>query len=428
MNTWLTHINIKSGQKDLINIKKSQGIYLIDNKNKKYVNGFGGLSSIFGANIKPISREIKKQLDLLAYCPTFRTTNVAVEELTDSILEFLPKGFGKVIFATSGSEAIEGAMKVVRQFHKLNNDENKNIIYSFDKSYHGASLANIGISGLYNEETKKTYSINLNHSKFIPTPHCSNCPMNKLLQNCKVDCLNELENQLSEEKTNQVAGIVVESVLAAGGVIIPPKKYFQKLETLRKKFKFILICDESATGFGRTGKMFAYEHFDLQPDIIVLSKAINGGVLPLGLTIVKDKIFKKFYDSNANLIHGTSQSGNPTVVRAAIASIQLFRRKNLLSHINKLDPYIKNEIVELNKFPQIQEVRSIGMMFSFVIKDKNNRNNELAYKIFMKMMKKGVIFHCKENRVSFFPPLVINKKEILTVFHKLISVLQNLNE
>jgi len=395
---WDTHV-VPEDQIHFIEIEEAKASYVYTKDKKKLLNGFGGLSLIYGGTPDEISSAINEQLMKLPYFPLYKSKSSLANELGKLLISITnDEFFGKILYSLSGTEAVEGAIKIANNF-----TEKKGIL-CFDKSYHGCSLYNISLNGIYNKSSREKYFENDDVS-FITTPQCHICPYGKDISTCSLECQSSIKESL--KKNNKYSVFLFEPVIAAGGVIEIPAKYLNCLMKLFRENGILCICDESATGFGRTGELFAYRRFDFIPDILILSKAINGGILPLGVSIIRKNIFNRLNKNNVNLIHGTSQAGNAVTIASAKASIEYFLENRIMEHVKKVSEYFSIKVRKMKKNTLIKSARLVGLMFCIEMMNKNYADH-----LFKELLSGGVIMHIKLNRLSFFPPLIITESDI----------------
>lgn len=431
---WHPYTQMKDCQKaPPILIEKARGIKLYDaNGNFYYDTISSWWCNVHGHNHPKIKRAIKKQLNLLEHVLFAGFTHKPAILLAEKLISIVPGKLSKVFFSDNGSTAVEVALKMSFQYWK-NMGVNKKIKFiSLDDGYHGDTIGTMSVSGV--DLFNKVFSPLFFSSFKAPSPNCYRCPMNKDRISCNIDCINPLEKIL-EERSKEIAAIILEPlVMAAGGMIIYPKEYLAKAAGLARKFNVHLILDEVATGFGRTGKMFACDHVEnLLPDFLCLSKGITAGYLPLGATLTTDKIYQAFYadyKEKKTFFHGHTFTANPLACAAALASLEIFEEENVLEKVGKILPFFHKTMEEFKDLPIAGDVRYLGLIAALeLVKDKKTKQRfsfeeRIGFEIFQQGLKKNLLLRPLGNIVYFFLPLCIQKRElhdILSRTHSLIA-------
>ncbi|MFH1644995.1 MAG: aminotransferase class III-fold pyridoxal phosphate-dependent enzyme, partial [Candidatus Omnitrophota bacterium] len=261
----------------------------------------------------------------------------------------------------------------------------------------------------------------------VPSPYCYRCPIDAERRSCNIDCIKPLENLL-KKKSNGIAGIILEPiVMAAGGMIIYPKEYLAKVSKLCKEYEVHLIIDEVATGFGRTGKMFACEHANVKPDFMCVSKGITSGYLPFAATLTTDKVYKAFYadyDKHKTFFHGHTYTANPIGCAAALASLRIFEEEDVLKTSTKIWKLLHKELESFRKLDFVGDVRYIGGIGALeLVKNRSTKEpfpskDRIGEKIYKEGLKKNIILRPLGNIAYFFLPLCIKEIEMLTIIER----------
>jgi putrescine aminotransferase len=280
----------------------------------------------------------------------------------------------------------------------------------------------MGVTALI--EQKKEFGPLLPAIFSITAPDPDRCPPDASYVDFSINCARELEKLAIE---GNIAAFIAEPILGAAGVIIPPKEYFQTIKEICVKYDVLLILDEVATGFGRTGKWFATEHYGIEPDILLLAKGINSGYLPLGAVLFSEQIGNTMLEEKCGLGHGSSHNGNPPCCAAALATIDVIRNENLIEKSVESGTYFRSRLEELRVYPWIKEIRSIGLMLSVVFAQEDGRNvTQEQVDLLCKALKnKGVLAYPGGASLVFCPALIISQQEIDEVVDALQAVLKS---
>ena len=380
-------------------IEKARGIKLFDDKGNYYYDTISSWwCNLHGHAHPKINAAIKKQLKTLDHVLLAGVTHKPVIQLAEKLVAIAPKSLKKVFFSDNGSTAVESALKISFQYWQNVGKKKKQKFVALDLAYHGDTMGSMSVSGV--DLFNKVFSPLFFKSFKVPTPH---------RKTSYLACLKALE-KLLKTKHQEIAALILEPlVMGAAGMIMYPKEYLSSAAKLARKYNVHLILDEVATGFGRTGKMFACQHANVLPDIMCLSKGLTAGYLPMGATLVTDKIYQAFYsatDKHKTFYHGHTYTGNPLACAAALASLEVFRQEKVLSRVSKLLPFFHQELEKFRDLDVVADVRYLGLIG--VLELKSNR----ALEIYQRGLKKHLLLRPLGNVVYFFFPLCINKSEI----------------
>lgn len=402
-------------------IVRGDGEMLYDEDGRGYVNGFSGLVLPCGLGRREILDAISRQLQTLAYSSLFRLTHPPAVALARRLVDLIPGDMSHVLFTTSGSEAVEAAMKVARQHFALLGEPERTRIVGLEGSYHGTSFGAMSVSGIYDEATRARYGPLVGDVELAPGPcregrRCGPDP-----ETCDGSCSDGLRAALEREDRPPVAAVVIEPVLAAGGVHAPARAFFDRVAELCRTHDALLVVDEAATGMGRTGHLFGSQRVELEPDVVVVAKALTGGYLPLGGAVVTARVAEPFRggDGDAIVHHGASQSGAPAAVAAALATLDVLERDGLVARTARLGERMAADLRELAALPAVSAVRTIGLMAAIDLVDPAAPDQppapRFAWDVQQALMEQGLIAHVKADRVSFFPPLTISDATLARV-------------
>jgi len=326
-------------------IERAKGIKLYDNKGNSYYDTISSWwCNIHGHNHPKLNKAIKDQLNDFEHVLFAGFTHKPAIKLAEQLVEITPRNLTKVFFSDNGSTAVEVALKMSFQYWQNIGKNKKTKFLSLDSAYHGDTIGAMSVSGV--DLFNKVFSPLFFKSFKVPSPYCYRCPVGKDKTNCNIECINFLEAIL-KKKSKEIAALILEPmVMAAGGMIIYPSAYLKGAAQLAKKYNVHLILDEVASGFGRTGKMFACEHAKVKPDFICLSKGITSGYLPFAATLTTSKVYQAFYadyKKNKTFYHGHTYTANPISCAVALASLKLYKKENTLKRVSELIMYfIKN--------------------------------------------------------------------------------------
>ncbi len=403
-----------------IMIKRAKGIRLYDARGKFYYDTISSWwCNVHGHNHPKIVEAITKQLKQLDHVLFAGFTHKNAILLAERLISIAPDNLKKVFFSDNGSTAVETALKMSFQYWRNIGKTGKTKFLSLDAGYHGDTIGAMSVGGpsLFNE----TFASLFFKSFKAPSPYCYRCPMGKERKNCAIDCIKPMEDMLKKH-SNGIAAIIMEPmVMAAGGMIIYPKEYLAKAARLAKKYNVHLILDEVATGFGRTGKMFACEHANVKPDFMCLSKGLTSGTLPLAATLTTEKIYRAFYDDyrkKKTFYHGHTYTANPIACAAALASLDIFKEEGTLDNVRDKAELLREGLEKFRDLPIVGDVRHIGMIAALeLVKDKKRKTpfgfeERVGLNIYKEGLKRNLVLRPLGNVLYLFLPLCV-KKQVL---------------
>lgn len=398
-----------------LHVVDAEGCYFIDAAGKKYLDLSAQLMCVtLGHKNKAVIQAIEEQARKLPYIGPGFATDTRVE-LTKLLLQVLPKGLEKFFFATSGAEANECAFKIARMM------TGKNKIISRYCSYHGSTMGAIAATGDSRRWAMEPCG-KIPGVIFAPEVNCYKCPLLHHYPGCGVACVEYIDHMIQNEA--DVAAVLVEPVVGTNGILIPPKEYMPRLRQICDAHQVLLIVDEVMTGWGRTGKWFAVEHWGVLPDILTTAKGITSAYEPLGLCATTKKVADYFEDHYFS--HGHTYEAHPMTLAPAVAAIQEYRRLNLIEHTNEMGAYMSARLNELKaRHKSIGDIRGLGLFWAVVLvknqqtkeacntyQDKISGKPLLVDKVAAEMMKNGVFIQAWVSHFIIAPPLIITKEEI----------------
>ncbi len=398
-----------------LHIVDGEGCFFIDSGGKRYFDFSSQLMCLhLGYKNEAVIAAIESQARSLPYIAPGFATDIRAE-LSKLLLDVLPKGLEKFFFTTSGTEANEAAFKIARMV------TGKTKIIARYRSYHGSTMGAIAATGdprrWAMEPAGKIPGV-----IFSPEVNCFDCPIKHTYPECGIACADYIEHMIKNE--GDVAAVVMEPIVGTNGILIPPKEYFPRIREICDRHNVLLIADEVMSGWGRTGKWFAMDHWDVQPDILVTAKGITTAYIPLGLCATNKKIAEYFEDHFFS--HGHTYEAHPLTLAPAIASINEFKRMDLINRSAEMGKYLGEKLHELKKrHPSIADVRGLGLFWAVelmknkkekkyfnVMSDKINGIQTVVEKISAQMMNKGVYLQAWISHFVIAPPLIVSKEEL----------------
>ncbi|MBZ2174637.1 aspartate aminotransferase family protein [Schnuerera sp. xch1] len=389
-------------------VKRGRGAIIEDVDGNNYIDLLSSAAALNTGHTHPkvVDAIIKQAKEFIHYTPAYMYHESLVK-LAKELIDITPGHFNKkVAFGLSGSDANDGVIKLARAY------TGRSKIITYIQSYHGSTYGAISMSALSLNMRRKIGPLvpDIHH---IPYPDCYRCLFDKNEEICDLECLKLLENDFKHYiPIEEVAAIVIEPIAGDAGLVIPPKKYIDKLYSLCKEYQILFVSEEVQQGFGRTGKWFGINHFDIEPDIVVMAKSIASG-MPMSAIVAKEEIMQ----SMGAPAHLFTMGGNPIACRAALATIEVIKEENLINHSKELGEYVKERFNEMkDKYSLIGDVRGLGLSIGVdLVKDRDTKEKaqNAAAKICYRCWEKGVLLTFFSNSVlRIQPPLVINKEQI----------------
>ncbi len=398
-----------------LNIVDAEGCYFTDSSGKKYLDFSSQLMCVSLGHKNPaVIKAIEDQARKLAYAAPGFATDVRAE-LSKLLLEVLPEGLEKFYFSTSGTEANEAAIKIARMF------TGKYKIISRYNSYHGSTAASISATGDPRRWAAEP-SGKIDGVIFAPECNCYRCPMKHSYPDCGIACADYIEHMIKNE--GNVAALIFEPVVGTNGILIPPDDYLPKLRKICDDNNVLMIADEVMSGWGRTGKWFAVDHWNVKPDILTTAKGITSAYVPLGLTATTMKIADYFNDHY--FAHGHTYEAHPLTLAPAIAAINELKKNNLIDRAAGMGKYLGEKLLKLKaKHPSVGDLRGIGLFYAIelvkngttkepfnVKEDKVAGRPMLVDKVAAEIMKRGIYVQAWISHFVIAPPMIIKQEEI----------------
>ena len=407
-----------------IQIERGKGIYLFDTEGNSYIDAISSWwVNLFGHANERIVGAVTEQLQLLEQVIFSGFTHRPAEELAERLIEIAPAGLSRVFFAGDGASAVEVALKMCFAFWKNADRPEKNRFVYLKNGYHGDTLGALSVCG---DEffTERFQEILQTHIQ-VDSPDCYRCPHGRESGDCDVECFESMERTVMERK-DEIAGIIVEPlVLGAGGFKMYPPEYLTRLRKLADEADVLLVFDEIAVGFGRTGTMFAAEQAGIAPDLMCISKGITSGTMAMSATLATDRVYDAFYGEYTDLkgfMHSHSYSGNALACAAALETLNIFRDDDILNTNKAKYTYLQETVRDrFEGHPHVGDIRSCGWITAVeLVKDPATKEpfdwkSRTAFQIYRESLKRGALLRNLDDIIYFMPPYVIEKGEIETL-------------
>lgn len=411
---------------------RGKGVFVWDADGKRYLDGSAAIWNVnLGFGRTEIADAVREQLEVLSYhTGLLDYSNPAMIELCAKLASIAPDGLNRAMLTSGGSESNETVIRLARLYFKLKGYANKTTAIARLRGYHGSSMGAASLTGI--DHFRHYFEPMLEKVRHIDPPYCYRCPLGKTYPSCAVACADELEKAILEEGADTVAFFIAEPVMGAGGVIPAPKEYWTRIRQICDKYDVLLVADEVITGFGRTGKMFGCEHWDVRPDIISCAKGISAGYLPLGAVIIHDRIYDAMINSPVGTAvwHGYTNSGNPACCIAGVKSLEIIEREGVVANADRMGTRLHQGLGQLASSPIVGEVRGQGLMAAMeLVKNKATREAfpvEKGVGTFFRdaAREEGLLIRAIGDSICMSPPLTITAEEVDLMLAKLGAALK----
>jgi adenosylmethionine-8-amino-7-oxononanoate aminotransferase len=415
---WHPYTNITEfEQTDFPVIHSAKGVRLKDTDGREYLDGISSWWCVnLGHSHPHIVNSVVQQVIKLQHSITGGMSHTGIIRLSEMLSDIAPGELNRVYYASDGACAVEAAIRMsIQYWWNLGKPEKKRIV-SLSGGYHGDTLGAVGLGFL--QKFHKPIEHVVNRSVQAPAPHCFHCPY---ADNCLLQCFRGME-ELLREKAETTAAVIAEPVCqGAAGIRIYPPEYVAKLRKLCTELNILLVADEIAVGFGRTGAMFASSLAEIQPDIMVVGKSLTGGYLPMSAVLATEEVYNSFRcddGTDHTFYHGHTFSGNPLAAAAAIAALEVFENESILAHSRIPAELMKDAFLEFGSIPGVLRSTTLGCMSSLEISDRAGGRNTAAV-VAASALETGLFIRPLGSVVYLWPPLVTQKsdmKEMLGIF------------
>ncbi|RXT06991.1 adenosylmethionine--8-amino-7-oxononanoate transaminase [Ammoniphilus sp. CFH 90114] len=416
---WLPFTQMKDYDANPLIIESGEGVKLKDTEGKEYYDAFSSVwLNVHGHRKKELDEAIRQQLDRIAHSTLLGMTNIPATELAERLVKIAPPGLTRVFYSDSGAASVEIALKMAFQYWQNRGIKKKSKFVTMKNGYHGDTIGAISVGSI--DIFHQVYQPLLFDSYKVSYPYVYRHPSGDATI-CRDACLAELE-QLLMEHHEDIAAIILEPMMqGAGGMVLMPEGYLAGAARLCRKYDVLLIADEVATGFGRTGEMFACDHEQVTPDIMTAGKGLTGGYLPVAVTMTTERIYEAFYADYTELktfFHGHSYTGNQLGCAVALANLELFEQMNLIEQVQEKAAYVKKLLSSFQELKHVGDIRQIGLMCGLeLVADKETKQpfewaNRTGYQVSLKLRELGMLTRPMGDTIVFMPPLSSRDSEL----------------
>ncbi|MFA4987414.1 MAG: adenosylmethionine--8-amino-7-oxononanoate transaminase [Candidatus Brocadiia bacterium] len=403
---------------EIIVIERGDGPYLIDTEGRKYLDGVSSLwVNAHGHRNPEIDDAVRGQLASIAHSTFLGLSNVPASLLAEELCAIAPSGLSRVFFSDSGAEAVEIALKMAFQYCRQNGRSSRKSFLALGDAYHGDTIGAVSLGGIATFHA--IFEPLLFQVVRVPAPFCYHCPYGMTgIESCGRECFAALEKAFAESGDELAAAVIEPRIQGAAGMIVHPPGYLRLMADLCKKCGVLLIADEVATGFGRTGGLFSCEGEGVSPDLMCLGKGITGGYLPLSATLTSEEVYQGFLgdiDEARAFYHGHSYTGNQLSAAAARANLAIFRRPETMAGIRTATKVLAEGLKRFEELDIVGNVRQLGLMAGIeLVTDRSSRiafdpSHRIGHKVVLSAREKGAILRPLGDVIVLMPPLCVEK-------------------
>lgn len=419
---------------------RGEGCWIVDESGRRLLDAAGQAAVVnIGHGVAEIGRAMAEQSAQIAFAHTSQFHTEPSEKLAARLLALAPANFhngGRVYFTSGGSEATETAIKLARQYHLESGQTNRYRVVSRRQSYHGSTMGAMSVSG--NVARRAPYTPLIPEWGHIAPCFCYHCPFGKTFPECGIVCADDLDTFLREHDPETAAAFLFEPVVGATlGAAAPPEGYAARIAEICHKHKILLIADEVMTGMGRTGKPFAVQHWDIEPDIILVGKGVASGYAPLGAVLASAQVVEAFERGSGAFMHGFTYQAHPVCTAAGNAVLDYLEANKLLERVDSAGRDMREALAPLHKHPRVGDIRGLGLLLGVeFVRDKTARepypkSENIAEKIRQAALAEGVLTYptqgCVDghrgDHILLAPPFTISQQECGLVGQALHSAL-----
>src|SRR6202522_4050519 len=381
-----------------------------------------------GHGRREITEAVTKQLGTMEYAPAFQMGHPIAFELANRLAKVAPPGLDRIFFTNSGSESVDTALKIAIGYHRARGAGQRTRFIGREKGYHGVGFGGMSVGGMV--DRKKFFG-----SSMLPgvdhLPHTLILEHNAFprgLPQWGAHLANELERLIALHDASTIAAVIVEPIAGSAGVILPPIGYLKRLREICDRHDILLIFDEVITGFGRIGRPFASQAFDVTPDLMTTAKGLTNGAIPMGAVFAQRKIYDAFMQGPENaieLFHGYTYSAHPVACAAALATLDVYTREGLLTRATELAPTWQEAVHSIRGPASVVDIRNFGLIGAVELEPRPGKPGARGFDVFLKCFERGVMVRVTGDTIALSPPLIVEEKQIAQIVETLAGAIRD---
>ncbi len=409
-------------------LARASGMHYWTPDGREILDAVAGLWCVnAGHGRSEIADAVATQLRTMEFAPTFQMGHPAAFELANRLAALAPPGMDRVFFTNSGSESVDTALKIAIAYHRARGAGQRMRFIGREKGYHGVGFGGISVGGMVNN--RKVFGASM-----LPgvdhLPHTLDLAHNAFsrgLPHWGMHLANELERLIALHDASTIAAVIVEPISGSAGVVLPPVGYLKRLREICDKHDILLIFDEVITGFGRVGRPFASQMFEVTPDLMTTAKGLTNGAIPMGAVFAQRRLYDALMQGPENaieLFHGYTYSAHPAACAAALATLDIYAAEGLLTRAADLSPQWEEAVHSLRGVPHVIDVRNFGLIAAVELEPRAGKPGSRAYDVFVKSFERGVMVRQTGDVIALSPPLIIEPAQIARIVDTLTEVIR----
>jgi len=412
---WMPFTGNRAFKKNPRMIERAKGMYYYTPEGREILDGIAGLWCCNAGHCHPrIVEAVQQQVAQLDYSTAFQIGHSKVFELAEKVTDIAPEGFDYAFFVNSGSEAVDTALKMALAYHRIRGEGSRTRLIGRERGYHGVGFGGISVGGIV--ANRKMFGTLLAGVDHLPHTHdLAHNAFSRELPEWGAHLADELERIVTLHDASTIAAVIVEPIAGSTGVLMPPKGYLQRLRDICDKHGILLIFDEVITGFGRTGKAFASQRFEVTPDLITCAKGLTSGVVPMGGVLARKEIYDTFMTGPENMIeffHGYTYSGHPLAAAAGLAAMRIYEEEGLFERALGMERRWGDAIHSLKGLPHVIDLRNLGLIGAIELEPIQGQPTRRAMEVFQRCFDQGLLIRTTGDIIALSPPLIIEEKHI----------------
>jgi len=406
---------------------RASGMHYWTPDGRQILDGAAGLWCVnAGHGRREIVAAVSQQLETLDYAPPFQMGHPAAFELAERLTSIAPAGIDHAFFVNSGSEAVDTALKIAIGYHRVRGEGTRTRLIGRERGYHGVGFGGISVGGIVSNRKMWSAAL-LPGTDHLPHTHdLSKNAFSRGLPQHGAHLADELERIVALHDASNIAAVIVEPIAGSAGVLLPPQGYLKRLREICDRHGILLIFDEVITGFGRTGAPFASVEFGVTPDLITCAKGLTNGCVPMGAVLTKKAVYDAFMQGpdGIELFHGYTYSSHPVACAAALATLDIYTRENLLTRAKSLTQEWQEAAHALRGLPHVVDVRAYGLLVGVEFESIPGKPGARAFDVFVKCFERGLLIRQSGDVIALSPPLIVERAQIQQMYETLASVLR----
>jgi beta-alanine--pyruvate transaminase len=409
---------------------RAEGIHYYTPEGRKLIDGTSGLWCVNAGHCREkIVKAVQKQVAELDFAPTFQMGHPLAFEFADKLASIAPGDLKRVFFTNSGSESVDTALKLALAYHRARGEGHRMRLIGRERGYHGVNFGGTAVGGVVgNRKVFGALVAGVDHIRH--THDLAKNAFSRGQPKHGAELADDLERLCALHDPSTIAAVIVEPVACSGGVLVPPVGYLERLRAICDQHGILLIFDEVITAWGRLGKPFGAQHFNVMPDLITTAKGITNGTVPMGAVFMREKIYQAFMtgpEGAIELAHGYTYSSHPLACAAGLATLQTYEEEGLLTRAAELWPYWEEQAHALKGLPNVVDIRNIGLIAAIELAPRPGAPGMRGLDAHVQAFEKGAYIRVAGDIIALAPPLIIRKEDIDRLFEIVRGVLQTTN-